>query len=73
MYRKWIDRMGIEPIYAEVREQVQAANAYLDAREQEAQTRAASRLDADPDRQAQRHRSAGVTRRRPRPTVRSSG
>ncbi len=44
VYDLWLGNTGVVNIYDEVRAQVRAANAYLDAREQEKQTSASTRL-----------------------------
>lgn len=44
IYELWLKMTGVAGIYDEVRGQVRAANAYLDAREQEMQTGASTRL-----------------------------
>jgi hypothetical protein len=44
IYDFWLDKTGVTKVYSEVRDQVHAANAYLDAREQANQTSAATRL-----------------------------
>jgi hypothetical protein len=44
IYDRWLEITGVSKIYSEVRDQVRAANAYLDAREQAAQTSATTRL-----------------------------
>lgn len=44
MYDLWLERTGVRKIYEEVRDQVRAANDFLDARAQQRQVAAAERL-----------------------------
>jgi hypothetical protein len=44
IYTRWIDRTGISSLYRETGDQIRAANAYLDARAQDLQSEAATRL-----------------------------
>lgn len=44
MFAQWRDRLELGALYEDVGEELRAANAFLDAQEQKAQTRAAARL-----------------------------